>query len=145
LPISSVVLGSQRVPVNEALYSVKTTDKQSVGHPLIDSGQKLLPSVTRVFSASRDMYVYLEAYEPYTPTMQPLMAFATFYREGVKAFETQPVAVVDGMDRTSRAVPIRLSIPLGDLPAGRYDCQVTVIEPTGRKAAFWQAPIVIVP
>ena len=36
LPISSVVLGSQRLTVNEALYNVKTTDKQSIGHPLID-------------------------------------------------------------------------------------------------------------
>ena len=27
-------------------------------------GQKLIPSVTRVFSRSRDMYVYLQAYEP---------------------------------------------------------------------------------
>src|SRR5688500_10340404 len=56
LPISTVVLGSQRIPVSEALYSVKTMDKQSIGHPLIESGQKLLPSVTRVFSASRQMH-----------------------------------------------------------------------------------------
>ena len=145
LPISTVVLGGQRMPVNEALYSVKTTDKQSIGHPLIDGGQKLLPSVTRVFSASRDMYVYLEAYEQYATAMQPLLAFATFYRDGVKALETHPVAVTDGIARTSRAIPVRLSIPLQDLPPGRYDWQVSVIEPTGRKAAFWQTPIAIVP
>jgi VWFA-related protein len=145
LPISTVVLAGQRMPVNEALYSVKTTDKQIVGHPLIDRGQKLLPSVTRVFSASRDMYVYLEAYEQYATVMQPLMAFATFYRDGVKAFETHPIAVTDGMARTSRAIPVRLSIPLHDLPPGRYDWQVSVLEPAGRKAAFWQVPIAIVP
>jgi len=145
LPISTVVLGSQRVPANDALYSVKTTDKQSVGHPLIEGGQKLLPSVTRVFSASRDMYVYLEAYEQYATAMQPLVAFATFYRDGVKAFETHPVAVTDGIARTSRAIPVRLSIPLQSLPPGRYDWQVSVIEPTGRKAAFRQTPIAIVP
>jgi hypothetical protein len=28
---------------------------------------------------------------------------------------------------------------------GRYDWQVSVIDPTGRRAAFWQAPIAIVP
>jgi hypothetical protein len=145
LSISSVVIGSQRLPVNEALYSVKTTDKQSVGHPLIEHGQKLLPSVTRVFSASRDMYVYLEAYEPYATAMQPLVAFATFYRDGVKAFQTHPILVTDGMARTSRAIPVRLNIPLQDVRPGRYDWQVSVIEPTGRKAAFWQTPIAIVP
>ena len=30
----------------------------------MQEGQKLIPSVTRVFSKSRDMYVYLQAYEP---------------------------------------------------------------------------------
>ena len=144
LPISTVVLAGQRMPVNEALYSVKTTDKQSIGHPLVEGGQKLLPSVTRVFSASRDLYVYLEAYEKYTAAMQPLVAFATFYRDGVRVFETPLVAVTGGLDRTSRAIPIRLRIPLQELPAGRYDWQVSVIEPTSRKAAFWQAPIAIV-
>jgi VWFA-related protein len=145
LPISSVVLGSQRLSVDEALYSVKTTDKQSVGHPLVLNGRKLLPSVTRVFSASRDMHVYLEAYQQYAETMQPLIAFATFYRDGAKVYETQPVTVTDGVQRTSRAIPVRLLIPLGDLPPGRYDWQVTVIDPAGRRAAFSQAPVAVVP
>jgi VWFA-related protein len=144
LPISTVVLGSQRVAVNEALYSVKTNDKQSVGHPLIQGGQKLLPSVTRVFSASRDIYVYLEAYEQYASTTQPLVAFATLYRDGQKAFETEPVAVSGGLNRTSKPVPIGFTVPVGNVPSGRYDCQVTVIDPASSKAAFWLAPIAIV-
>jgi VWFA-related protein len=145
LPISSVVLGSQRLTVNEALYNVKTTDKQSIGHPLIESGRKLLPSVTRVFSASRDMYVYLEAYEQYAEPMQPLIAYATFSREGAKVYESQPVTVTDGVHRTSKAVPVRLTIPLTSLSPGRYDWQVTIIDPTGHKAAFWQTAVAIVP
>ena len=28
---------------------------------------------------------------------------------------------------------------------GPYHCQVTVLDPTGQKAAFWQAPIVLIP
>ena len=145
LPISSVVLGSQRLAVDEALYNVKTTDKQSIGHPLIHDGRKLLPSVTRVFSASREMHVYLEAYQQYATGMRPLLAFATFYRDGLKVFETQPVAITGGVERTSRAIPVRFSIPLKNLSPGRYEYQVTVIEPTGRRAAFWQAPVAIVP
>jgi hypothetical protein len=42
-------------------------------------------------------------------------------------------------------VPLRFSIPLDKLETGRYDCQVTVLEPTGQKVAFWQAPIALVP
>jgi VWFA-related protein len=146
LPISSVVLASQRQPMSEALFSVRTTEKNNVGNPLIFGGEKLVPSVTRVFSRSREMYIYLQAYERNaTETQDPVLAFATFYKDGVKAFETQPVAVTDGMHPRSKAVPIRISVPLESLPPGRYDCQVTVLEPAGQKVAFWQAPIGIVP
>jgi VWFA-related protein len=146
LPISSVVLASQRQSMNDALFSVKTTDKNNVGNPLIIGNEKLLPSVTRVFSRSRDMYIYLQAYERNaTEAQDPVLAFVTFYKDGVKAFETQPVAVTDGMHPRSKAVPIRISVPLESLPPGRYDCQVTVLEPAGQKVAFWQAPIGIVP
>ena len=34
------------------------------------------------------MHVYLEAYEQYAETLQPLIAFATFYREGAKVYES---------------------------------------------------------
>jgi VWFA-related protein len=145
LPLSTVVLGSQRLPVNEALYSVKTADKQSIGHPLIEGGQKLMPSVTRVFSASRDIYVYLEAYEQYAESPQPLVAFATLYRDGVNVFETSPVEARAELDRTSKPVPIRFAIPVDQVPSGKYDCQVTVIDPLSGKAGFWSAPIAIVP
>ena len=62
-------------------------------------GQKLIPSVTRVFSKSRDMYVFLQAYERDATTTQPLVAFVTFYRGEVKVFETAPLPVTDGLDR----------------------------------------------
>ena len=144
LPISSVVLSSQREPLGAELHSVKSTEKQSVGHPLIYDGAKLMPSVTRVFSVQRDLYVYLQAYERYTTEMRPLAAFVSFYQGDVKVFETEPLAVVDGLEPRSRAVPLKFSIPLQSLPPGRYDCQVTVLEPAGQRIAFWQAPIVLV-
>jgi VWFA-related protein len=144
LPISSVVLSSQRVPMSEALLTVQKGAAQ-LTHPLVFDGQKLFPSVTRVFSKSRDMYVFLQAYQRYTPTMQPLVAFVTFLKGDQKVIETDPLQVIDGMDPRSKAVPLRFSIPLDKLDVGRYDCQVTVLEPTGQKVAFWQAPIALVP
>jgi hypothetical protein len=48
-------------------------------------------------------------------------------------------------DERLRVVPLRFSLPLGRLTPGGYDCQVTVLDPTGQKAAFWRAPIVVVP
>jgi hypothetical protein len=40
---------------------------------------------------------------------------------------------------------LRFSLPLERFAPGRYDCQVTVLDPGARKAAFWRAPIVVVP
>jgi hypothetical protein len=91
------------------------------------------------------MYVYLQAYERGAENTQPLVAFVTFLRGDEKVLETQPLAVIDGLDLRSKAVPIRLSVPIDTLAPGRYDCQVSVLEPTGRKVAFWQAPIAVVP
>jgi len=144
LPISSVVLSSQRVPMADALHTVQNGAAQFT-HPLVFDGEKLFPSVTRVFSRTRELYVYLQAYERGAETTQPLVAFVTFFKGNDKVLETQPLAVIDGLDARSKAVPVRLSIPLDGLSPGRYDCQVSVLEPNGRKVAFWQAPIAIVP
>jgi VWFA-related protein len=145
VPISSVVLGSQRVAATDALYNVKQKlDVQAV-NPLVFDRQKLIPSVTRVFSKKRQLYVFLQAYQRAATTTEPLVAFVTFYQGGVKAFETSPLAVTEGLDPRSKAVPLRFSIPLDQLSTGQYQCQVTVLDTTGQKAAFWQAPIAIVP
>jgi VWFA-related protein len=143
IPISSVVLSGQRVDLKDALFSAK--DKGPVVNPLIQDGQKLIPSVTRVFSKSRDMYVYLQAYERGVTAIQPLVAFVTFYQGQTKAFETPPLAVTEGLDPKSKALPLRFSLALNKLRPGRYDCQVSVVDPNGRKAAFWQAPVLLVP
>ena len=143
IPISSVVLSSQRVPLGGALYTVKK-DAALSADPLVFDGQKLIPSVTRVFSKGRDLFVFLQAYQRNEPSMQPLVAFVSFYRGDVKVFETTPLAVTTGLDARTKAIPLRFSLPLADLPAGRYDCQVTVLQPDGNKAAFWRAAIVLI-
>ena len=146
IPISSVVLGSQRIAFNEALFNAaKDKGKSELVSPLVQDGQKLLPSVTRVFSKTKDMYIYLQAYEPTATTTQPLVAFVTFYRGQNKAFETPPISVTEALANKLKTMPMKFSIPLDKLPQGRYNCQVTVLDPTGAKAAFWQAPVVVVP
>jgi VWFA-related protein len=144
VPISSVVLSSQRIDLRDALYTAGK-DKEQVANPLVQDGQKLIPSVTRVFSRSRDMFVYLQAYEPAAENVQPVVAFVTFYRGKVKAFETPPMLVAEGLSNRLKTVPLKFSIALTKLPAGRYNCQVTVLDPTGGKAAFRQAPVMLVP
>jgi VWFA-related protein len=146
IPISSVVISSQLEPFNEALYNAaKDKGKSEMISPLVQNGQKLLPSVTRVFSKTRDMYVYLQAYEPTAETVQPLVAYVTFYRGQNKAFETPPISVTEALPNKLKTMPMKFIIPLDKLPPGRYNTQVTILDPAGAKAAFWQAPIVLVP
>lgn len=147
IPISSVVLSSQRVSMKDALYNAgkgKLAAAAQATNPLVVEGQKLIPSVTRVFSRSRDMYVYLQAYERYATEIQPLVAFVTFYRGQAKAFETTPLKV-GGYDPKSTVLPLKFSLSLSSLPPGEYTCQVTVLDPTSRKAAFWQTPVMLIP
>ena len=91
IPISSVVLSSQHVALNEALYNaLKKKDREETANPLVENGQKLVPSVTRVFSQSRDLYVYLQAYEPGTASFQPLVAFVAFTAGPAKRSRRRP-------------------------------------------------------
>jgi hypothetical protein len=144
IPISSVVLSGQRMAMTDALYTAKEKAGPSAS-PLIQDGMQLIPSVTRVFSKSRDLYIYLQAYERGATATQPLVAFVSFYRGQSKAFETPPLRVNEGLDLKSKAVPLKFSLALGKLHPGKYNCQVSVLDPTGNRAAFWQAPVMLVP
>src|SRR5262249_30557302 len=135
VPISSVVLSSQRVTRTEAVYNAAKDKNMAAAatavNPLVVEGQTLVPSVTRRRSKSGDMFVYLQAYERNATTTEPMIAFVTFYRGKTKAFETTPLQVVDGLDPKSKALPIKFSLSLSKLPVGEYDCQVTVLDPMG--------------
>jgi VWFA-related protein len=146
--ISSVVLSAQRAELKDAIYNAskqKERAKEEAADPLVMNGQKLIPSVTRVFSKSRDLYVYLQAYEQTVPTVQPLIAFVSFYQGQTKVFETHAMEAGNSMNNSLNTVPLRFTVALEPLPPGEYDCQITVLDPTGQKSAFWKAPITVVP
>jgi len=144
LPISTVVLSSQRMDMNSAVFSAQHDKKLEAANPLIEDGKKLVPSVTRIFNRNQDMYVYLQAYEPTAETTQPLVATVSFIRGKVKAFETTPLQVNDGLDAKSKAVALKFDVPLNKLVPGRYICQVNVIDPTSQKWNYWRKEVMIV-
>ncbi len=148
IPISSVVLSGQRVDLKNAIYNAgkaKDQEKEALVNPLVQNGKKLIPSVTRVFNRGRDLYVYLQAYQPAAAKAKPLVAFVSLYQGQTKVFETQPMAVTPAATNRLGAVPLSFSIGLNQLPAGEYDCQVTVLDPTEMKGSFWQSQIKLVP
>lgn len=146
--ISSVVLSSQRVELKNAIYNAVKSKEQSqeeTVNPLVQNGGKLIPSVTRVFRKNQRMYVYVQAYEQGVPGFQPLVAFLTLYRGRKKAFETPSIEVTGGHENRLRTAPLAFNIALDQIPPGDYECQVTVLNPSGQKDVFWRAPIVLLP
>ncbi len=158
LPISTVVLSSQRVDTRDALYNATRGKQQATGeasNPLVQEGLKLIPSVTRVFSNGREMYVYLQAYAggpaaahlPPAPPGQPptpLIAYVSFYRNSKLVRATEPLAVTPVAGNRLGETPFSFHIPLSGLAAGRYQCQISVLDPSGHRVAFWAAPIMLV-
>ena len=104
IPISAVVLSSQRVDLKDAIYDAakaKERAKDEAVNPLVQDGKKLIPSVTRVFSTGHQIYVYFQAYKQKAqastrslPRLRrlaaPLFAFVSLYQGGKKLFETPP-------------------------------------------------------
>jgi hypothetical protein len=145
------------VDTRDALYNVtkgKDQIKNDAKNPLVQEGLKLIPSVTRVFSTGREMYVYLQAYDgtttgaaatpgPATP-VPPLVAFVSLYRDGKKAFESAPIAATPEADSRLGVVPLSFQLGLADLLPGEYQCQISVLDPAGQRVAFWVNPIMLV-
>lgn len=144
LPTSSVILSNQIQDVKDALYSAEKDQKLLGKNPLVTDKQKLIPSVTRVFKKSQDMYVYVETYEPLAATTEPVVAAVSFFRGKTKAFETEPLVVSDGLDAKSKALPVRFSVPLSRLTPGKYTCQVTLHNLAAKKSSYTRAEIYVV-
>ena len=144
LPTSSVILSNQIQPLTEALYSAEKDQKLLAANPLVQNKEKLIPSVTRVFKKTQDMYVYVETYEPLAATTEPVVAAVSFYRGKTKVFETEPLVVKDGLDAKSKALPVRFSVPLSRLTPGQYTCQVTLHNLSAQKSSYTRADIYVV-
>jgi VWFA-related protein len=145
LPISSVVLSYQRERLDAALASAERDKKLIAANPLVQNGEKLVPSVTRVFRQHQDLEVYLEAYQPGAEKTQPMVATVSFFRGKVKTFEAEPVRVIEGLNAKSKAVPVRFQVPLEKLQPGKYTCQVSVLMPSTQRFAVWRSGVVLLP
>jgi len=148
LPISSVIWSNQREPLNAAVGSASAQKKLLAIHPLVMDGQKLVPSITRVFKRDQNLYVYFEVYDPATdPAKKAASVAATlsFYRGKVKVSESQPVRITDTPKARPHMAPFEFRTPLAKLTPGRYVCQVNIVDEVGRKFAFARAPVAILP
>jgi hypothetical protein len=105
----------------------------------------------------RQIYVYFQAYKqqpaqtqaaasptPAPNSQQPLFAFVSLYQSGKKLFETPPKSIAPSVTSRLGTMPLTFELGVDTLPRGEYDCQVTILDPSTQKAAFWHAPILLV-
>lgn len=147
VPTSTVILSSQSVRLEDALYTAGKNKGKSVQsfNPLVQDGVKIVPSVTRVFSRTKDLDVFLQAYQPMAEAPRTMAASVALYRGAVKVWEAPLHADGDQPGSRLKVVPFRFRVPLEGLDPGEYLCQVTVLDPESQRASFWQAPVRLIP
>jgi VWFA-related protein len=144
--LSSVIWGNQRQPMNAAVGTAGANKKDLAADPLIQDGQKLVPSISKVYRKNQNLYVYLEVYDPAadaTDKKPSVSATLTFYKGKRKAFESTPVRLNDMAAGRSSTVPLQFQVPLDRLTAGKYVAQVNIIDEQAKKFAFPRTEMVL--
>ncbi len=149
LKLSSIVWSSQREVLKAAVGAAERISRKEVlANPLIVGEEKIVPSITRVFRRSQNLYVSFDVYDaqpdPADPKMRRVkVSMSLFNSKGLKAFEAGPLDMTQLAPTRPDAVPVQIQVPLQTLAPGRYICQINVVDQLGRKFAFPRAPLVI--
>ena len=152
LKLSSVVLASQRTP---------NTTKNSK-NLLIRDGLEWVPNVPHVFRQDQHLYFLYEVYDPSKqkgaaePAASPglgrreggpvqVLTSIEFLSGGTKVYETPLVTanVINVPDRG--AVAFQFDVPLAQLKAGTYICQVNVIDDADGSFSFPRMALRVTP
>jgi VWFA-related protein len=131
--VSSVIASAQ-----------KAAGKAKKDNPLTRNGTELIPSVTHVFSKDQHLYLFYEVYDPKHPDdvdvnnklAARLVTNATFFKGNNKVYETPLMEVNQINAPERRAATIELDVPLSELKAGFYTCQINVIDEAAGEVVF---------
>jgi VWFA-related protein len=148
LRVSSVILSSQRESVNAAVGAADNNKKLLTNHPLVQDGQKVVPSITRVFRKDQTLYVYFEVYDPSIDPEQKtsnVYAAIELLQGARKVFTSRPVRVDKLTTSRPGVAAFSFEIPLNRLQPGEYISQVDVIDQLGQKFAFPRSSMVVLP
>jgi len=147
LKMSSVVLSSQRHS------STKKTQ-----NPLVHDGTELVPNIAHVFAPSQHLYFFYEVYEPAKdkapesgeskekPAVKNpvhLLTSIAFFNGKIKVYETPLVEVRQLNTPERKAAVFQFDVPLTQLKAGLYTCQINVIDDAGGAFSFPRVPILV--
>ncbi|HEY1744672.1 MAG TPA: VWA domain-containing protein, partial [Granulicella sp.] len=152
LKLSSVVLASQRTP---------NTSKNS-NNLLVRDGLEWVPNVAHVFRQDQHLYFLYEVYDPSKqkgaaePAASPglgrreggpvhVLTSIEFLSGGTKVYET-PLVTADVINVPDRgAIAFQFDVPLAQLKAGTYICQVNVIDDADGSFSFPRMALRVTP
>src|ERR1700730_7671283 len=138
MQLSSVVLSSQLVEVqksSEVQIKGFAPDAKLKVLPLDVGGERIIPSVTRVFTNQQMLYIFFQAYVPEKVDLNQLRAGLEFFRNGARISQT-PIVAPAQVDDNTRTASFRISLPLSTVAIGRYTVQAVVVEAGGGHGAF---------
>jgi VWFA-related protein len=141
LQISSVLLSSQLQAIqktNEVEKKALAADARMKTSPLDIAGERIIPSVTRVFTPQQPLYVFFQAYLPPKADGEKLRAGLVFFYNGQRVNAT-PLVEPAEVDAKTQTASFRLNVPLDKFAPGRYTIQTVVVETGGELAAFSRA------
>lgn len=152
LALSSVVVSNELSKTSPTRPQRGPWARDAEDNPLDSGAQAILPSVTRVFYANQNLYVYLQSYagKPASagkasrrsgPATPPSVALV-FFRNGVQVSEAGPYPAKSGKSGQGTASYFT-EIPLSRFPPGRYWMQVNVIDAPTNQVAFARVPMAI--
>lgn len=148
LRLSSVIWSNQWEPLSAAVGQAGQDRRSLTNHPLVKEGQKLIPSITKVFRKDQKLYVFFETYDtgriPDTKAAS-LSVSLSIFRQGNKVFESEARRIDANIEARSGALPVDLEVPLEQIGSGEYVCQLNVMDEHGRKFAFRRSPLIVLP
>lgn len=148
LKLSSVVWSSQREALSAAVGDAGTKKKVLAADPLVQDGQRLVPSITRAFRKDQNLLVYLEVYDSGTDAetkSASVTANVSFFLGEKKAFESPAVTLNQLVKSRRGTLPLQFQVPLAKMLPGQYTCQINIVDEIGRKFAFPRGSMVVLP
>jgi len=148
LKMSSIVLGSQRVPA---------AAKKPGVNPLVRDQMELVPNITHVFASDQHLYLQYEVYDaarekhsaaeaPAAPARRAgvrVLSSIEFLQGDKKIYESKPVEAGEVTAPGRKAVIFQMDLPLQALQPGLYLCQVNVIDDVAGTFSFPRFPLLI--
>jgi VWFA-related protein len=138
LEMSSVLLSSQLSPVPKTSEVQKKNlggDAKMTSSPLDVNGERIVPSVTRVFTSQQTLYVFFQGYAAQSADPSTMRAGLVFFVNG-KRYDDTPLVEPAETDAKTHTASFRISLPLDKLPTGRYTVQAVAVQAGGTQAAF---------